>query len=321
VDKALTPQQQPRFIKFYDSKTRFSMIGTVGAGKTTVAACMLVTAHTKSNDDPDFFCETTELKSGIRVSASNLRRGIFPPKTVPTGNTTYESGLKIRRKGWLGEKFVHIPIVDVAGEDLQYILNEYQQDSTPTSINYRRLAALLDYIKQSQGFILILPAPRVFTNSSQIEAVPGALEGGIAEDPDVNLSRLLEAIITYKEQHRGRPIKGIAVVITKYDLFQKYAIKHNMHLYNSDGIENFMKTHFPDTNMQLKYLKAKGLVRFFPSHISLQYTEDGETERWNAPSKHYHNQPIIKRDNDRNIPIYSEESYMALFEYLEQFAS
>lgn len=142
LDQALSPnipEYQSEFIKYYAFKTRFAMLGTVGSGKTTVSACMLITAHTRSNDDPDFYCQTVERKSGIRVSASNLRRGIFPPKTIPTGNTTYESGLKIRRKTWHGEKFVHIPIVDVAGEDLQYLLSDFEMNYVPDTINYRRL--------------------------------------------------------------------------------------------------------------------------------------------------------------------------------------
>jgi hypothetical protein len=320
LDNALsptTPAYQQTFIRNYDFKTRFAMLGTVAAGKSTVAGCMLVTAHTKSNDDPTFYCQTVELKSGIRISASNLRRGIFPPKTKPTGNTTYESGIKIRRTSMWGDKFVHIPIVDVAGEDLQYLLGDFDMNNIPNTVNYKRLSALLTYIKESQGFIIVLPAPRVFTSSGQMENEPDDL----AEDPDVNLSRLLEKIVQYKEQHRGNPIKGIAVVITKYDLFQDYAIKHNMNLYSPGGIDQFMRIHFPDTNMQLKYLKEKGLVRFFPSHVGLEYNENGVVERWNAPGKHYDKKPKVKRVADRNIPEYSERAYMALFDYLEQFAS
>jgi len=319
LDNALSPTtpEYQTFVRNYDFKTRFAMLGTVASGKSTVAGLMLVTAHTKSNDDPDFYCQTVELKSGIRISASNLRRGIFPPKTKPTGNTTYESGIKIRRKSLFGEKFVHIPIVDVAGEDLQYLLGDFDMDTVPNTVNFRRLSALLDYIRDSQGFIIVLPAPRVFTATGQIEAEPDDL----AEDPDVNLSRLLEKIVEYKEQHRGNPIKGIAVVITKYDLFQDYAVKHKMNLYSPGGIDQFMRIHFPDTNMQLKYLKEKGLVSFFPSHVGLEYDEESNVERWNAPSKHYHNKPKVKRVVERNIPEYSESAYMALFDYLEQFAS
>ena len=65
---------------------------------------MLVTAHTRSNDDPNFYCRLVEHKSNLRVAASNLRRGIFPPKTIPMGRTTQEAGLQIIRKSMFGEK-------------------------------------------------------------------------------------------------------------------------------------------------------------------------------------------------------------------------
>jgi hypothetical protein len=279
---------------------------------------MLVTAHTRSNDIPDFYCQTVEHKSNVRVSASNLRRGIFPPKTIPTGNSTYESGLKIRRTSMWGDKFVHIPQVDVAGEDVQTILNDFEMGYTPETVNFRQLSQLIDYIKNSQGFIITLAAPRIFmAGNNQQEVEPD----GLAEDPDVNISRLLEKILEHKQKHRGNDIRGIAVVITKYDQSQNYLIKNNMDLYKPGGITNFMETHFPDTNTQLKYLKKKNLVRFFPSHVDLEYNEDGSIARWNAPGRHYHDKPKVKRIAERNIPSYSENSYMALFEYLEKFAS
>jgi len=304
-------------MRHYDTKTRFAMIGTVGAGKTTIGANLLITAHTKSDDEPNFYCRVIEYKSNIRVAASNLRRGIFPPKTVPTGNSTYESGLELRWKGVFGEKYVHIPIIDVAGEDLQYMLESYNVGNPQQHINYLRLKDLIQYIKESEGFIIALPAPRAYIGNTQIEAEPEDL----AADPDVNLSRLLEQIINYKRQNRGTPIRFIAVVITKYDIFQDYAVKNNMNLYEAGGIDNFMRTFFPDTNMQLKYLRDKGLVKFYPSYVSLEYDEDKNVQKWNAPGTPYHNTPIIARDPKKNKPKYAESSYMTLFDDLEPFAS
>jgi len=310
-DQATQPSQ-PLFLRRYDTKTRFALVGTVGAGKTTICANLLITAHTKSNDEPNFYCRVIEHKSNIRVAASNLRRGVFPPKTVPTGNSTYESGLELTWRGVLGEKHVHIPIVDVAGEDIQYMLESYNMGETPShSINYQRLKDLVQYIKESEGFIIALPAPRAFVGNSQIEPEPEDL----AADPDVNLSRLLEQIINYKRSHGGKAIKFVLVVITKYDLFQDYAIKNGMNLYQQGGIEIFMQTFFPDTNMQLKYLKDKGLVKFYPSYVSLEYDEDGKMLTWNDGT------PRVARDPKKNKPKYAESAYMQMFKDLEPFAN
>lgn len=302
---------QPLFLRHYDTKTRFAMIGTVGAGKTTISANLLITAQTKSDDEPNFYCRVIEYKSNLRNSASNLRHGRFPPKTIPTGNSTYESGLELRWTGIFGEKYVHIPIVDVAGEDIQFMLEGYNIGEAQQHINYRRLKDLVQYIKESEGFIIALPAPRAYVGSSQIEPEPEDL----AADPDVNLSRLLEQIINYKRNNRGKPIKYIAVVITKYDLFQDYATKNNMNLYEQGGIEHFMRVHFPDTNMQLKYLKDKGLVKFYPSYVSLEYDEDGNVMTWEDGT------PRVARDPKKNKPKYAESAYMQLFKDLEPFAS
>lgn len=323
VEKTLSPEQpqrSPRFIKQYDDKTRFSLIGTVGSGKTTICANLLVTAQTKSNEEPNFYCRVIEHKSNIRVAASNLRHGKFPPKTIPTGSSTYESGLELRWKTrWGGEKYVHIPIIDVAGEDIQYMLEDYNmEEDTSDKIDYNRLKDLIHYIKESEGFIIVLPAPRAFIGANtQIEPEPEDL----AADPDVNLSRLLEQIINYKREHRGKAIKFIAVVITKYDLFQNYANKNRMNLYEQGGIENFMRTFFPDTNMQLKYYKDKNLVKFYPSYVTVEYNEKGETLYWNAPDSDFHGTPVVARIPKQNIHKYAESSYFTLFDDLEPFAS
>jgi hypothetical protein len=313
IDKALNPEQQPSFITHYDSKTRFSMIGTVGAGKTTINALMLVTAHTKSNDDPGFYCRVREFKSGLRESAANIRQGKFPPKTIPTGVSNYESGLQLTRdRGWpLGEKHLHLPIVDVAGEDIQIMLSEYDQSPRLNTLNYNAAKTLIQYIKSSEGFIIALPAPRAHLGDTQLEPEPE----DTVNDPDVNISRLLEQILNYKERTRGSKIRGIAVVITKYDLMMARAVDLGMDLYTEGGIENFMEVCFPDTNMQLKFLRNKSLVRFFPSYIDTKKDEHGHTLKWPNGS------PIIEVNKATRRPSYSESSYMALFNYLEQFAS
>ena len=309
---------QGKFIKYYnDLKVRFAMIGTVGAGKTTEAAKMLITAHTRSQDDPNFFCRVIEHKSNIRVSASNLRRGIFPPKTIPMGRTTHEAGLQIIRKGMFGEKKVHIPILDFAGEDIQYMLEDYDDDVPEASMNWQRIKELLEYLKDSQGIILTLPAPRAFVGTSQMEPEPEDL----AADPDVNMSRLLEQVLNYKEKHRGSDLKAIVCVITKYDLFQTYAIANDMDLYEPGGIENFMNVCFPDTNMQLKYLQNKGIVRFFPSHVELKRDQNKQPMFWNALGTNYNGSPIVDVDLKTRKPKYSEGPSMAMFDFLEQFAS
>jgi hypothetical protein len=247
------------------------------------------------------------------------KAAMTPPSTaeqssigvVPTGASSYESGLQLRWKTWRGERNVHIPLVDVAGEDIQLMLEDYDQGTRTTLPNYRTAVDLIRYIKDSEGFILALPSPRAYLGNEQLEPEPEDL----AADPDVNLSRLLEQVLNYKEKTRGKKVKGVAVVITKYDLLAPYAVSMGMDLYTAGGIDRFMEVCFPDTNMQLKYLKDKGLVKFFPSHVQVLRGEDGSVVTWPNSS------PKIEVNPNTRKPKYSEESYMALFDYLEQFAN
>lgn len=311
-----TPQQPPKYITPFESKTRFTMIGPVGSGKTTIAGLMLVTAETRSQEELGFYCNVLEHGSQIRQTAWSLRAGRFPPKTVPTGRYAYEAGLEISKQGFFGEKKVHIPLIDVAGEDQQLMLAKYvSPQAVRNPVNYLTAKTLLNYMKSSKGFILTLCAPRVPMPGLDLEKEPQ----GISEFPDVNIARMLQETINFK---KGKNIEGIAVVITKWDILQPYLIENQgIDLYEPGGVDQFMNIYFPGTSMQLKRLKDQGIVRYFPSHVSLQKNEDGEVQYWgpnnpkiNIITKDLEEKPCLKPD-------YSEASYMALFDYLESFAS
>lgn len=311
-----TPQQQAKYITPFESKTRFTMIGPIGSGKTTIAALMLVTAETRSQDEPAFYCNVLEHGSQIREAAWSLRAGRFPPKTEPTGRYAYETGLEITKQGFLGEKKVHIPLIDVAGEDQQIMLVKYEGPrAVRNPVNYLTAKTLLNYMKSSKGFILTLCAPRVPIPGLDLEREPE----GISNFPDVNIARMLQEVLNYK---KGKNLEGLAVVITKWDILQPYLIeKHGIDLYEPGGIEQFMNVYFPGTTMQLKQLAKKVDIQYFPSHVSLQKDENGEVQYWgpndpkvNIITKDAEEQPCLKPD-------YSEASYMALFDYLESFAN
>jgi hypothetical protein len=319
-----TPQQQPKYVTPFESKTRFTMIGPVGSGKTTIAALMLITAETRSQDEPGFYCNVLEHGSQIRQAAWNLRAGRFPPKTVPTQQYAYESGLEILRKKFIGDKKIHVPLIDVAGEDQQLMLVKYEgPKAVRNPINYVTAKTLLNYMKSSKGHILTLCAPRVpipgLDLDKQLETEPE----GISNFPDVNISRMLQEVINYK---KGKNIEGIAVVITKWDILQPYLIeKQGIDLYTPGGVEQFMNVYFPGTSMQLKRLKDQGIVRFFPSHVSLQKDENGNVEYWgpNEPKVEVVTKELDEDGKEKPClkPKYSEGPYMEMFDFLESYAS
>lgn len=313
----LEPQkrQPPKYITPFDSKTRFTMIGPVGSGKTTIAALMLITAETRSQDEPTFYCRLIEHGSQIREDSWNLRSGRFPPKTIPTGTYAYEAGLEITKKRLLGPKNVHIPLIDVAGEDQQLMLRKFlSPQEVRNPVNYVTAKQLIEYLKSSEGIILTLCAPRVPIPGLDLEAEPS----GISSFPDVNISRMLQEVIAYK---KGRNIKGIAVVITKWDILAPHLAEKGINLYESGGIEQFMNIYFPGTTMQLKHFTDKNIVQYFPSHVDLKRDEQGKVLCWPDGSPIVN---VVTKDAMGNaclLPDYSQASYMSLFDYLEGYAS
>jgi len=316
VKSLLHGPDQPKYITPFESKTRFTMIGPVGAGKTTIAALMLITAETRSQDEPNFYCNVLEYGSKIREADWSLRSGHFPPKTVPTGQYAYETGLEIISKRFLRDKKVHIPLIDVAGEDQQLMLAKYVgPKATRNPVNYLTAKTLLKYMKSSKGFILTLCAPRVPIPGLDLEREPE----GISNFPDVNMARMLQEVRNYK---KGKKIEHVFVVITKWDILQPYLIeKQGIDLYAPNGIKQFMNIYFPGTTMQLKQLEDKGMVKYYPSHVKLVKDEKGKVEYWGPGDPKVN---VVTKDAEENpclLPDYSQASYMALFDDLEALAS
>jgi hypothetical protein len=288
------------------------MLGTVGSGKSTISAAIVLTAQTLSSLRPNFFCRVLENTSNILADASNLRRGRFPIKTNPYQTYPPESGLLMIWKGAIGEKRVQVPICDVAGEDIQEMIRR-SQASTLDNSSFNANVNLINYVKDSDGFILAVPASRALIHYGGLTLEPEAAEMEV--DPDVNLARILSAVKSHKDQSHGKPIKGIAVVITKWDLLAPYAQNWGMDLYDSSGkgLSNFMDICFPATSMELK---AAGLdkVKFFPSHVQVAHTDSGAVKKWPDGSD------MIETIPERRLPKYSEQSYVNLFEWLKTFA-
>ena len=299
--------------KLYKYKTRFSFLGTVGSGKTTVAGGIVLTAQTLSSLLPEFKCRILEGSSGVRVAASNLRDGRFPPKTPANLPAPAEAGLLLYWGGLLREKKVQIPVCDVSGEQVQQAIQKHGTQMYPTAEAYSQLSQLQRYVYDADGFIIALPSSRalIFADGARLEKEPT----GIANDPDVNLPRILDSVFEYKERSGGKKIKGIAVVITKWDLMQPFAQKMNMDIQSAEGLQNFMTAAFPDTMMSLK---AYGLdnVRFFPSYFKVKRDSKGNVEKWSDGTDR-----IEKHESILRMPKYPEKSYVNLFEYLKSFAT
>jgi len=313
VSNLFKSDTEPMLSSTYKYKTRFSMIGTVGSGKSAVVAGIVLTSMTKSADNKGFRCRVLENETNIIEDVSNLRQGRFPQKTPAHQAYVPEAGLLAYYPGMFGlsDKKVQIPICDLAGEDIQYSIRSHRRRNPLDPASFQINMRLIEHLKKSDGYILVVPASRalLFQNNMQIEE--GSPE--LSKDPDVNLHRILSEMITYKERVRGKRIKGIAVIITKWDLIMPFAEDIGMDVYTPEGLEFFMKRCFPGTSMELK---AYGLnkVRFFPSYFQAMRRKDLSVIKWpdNSDRIDMH---------DLRMPKYSEDSYMQLFEWLKGFAT
>jgi hypothetical protein len=307
----------------YACKTKFSLIGTVGAGKSTTAALIALTTQTLSSSRTDFFCRIIERNSNIYGDVANLRMGKFPEKTVAYNQFATESGLLLARKSTFGMKQLQMPICDVAGEDLQLTIKQYANALGPIgNAAYSAAFNTTRYVKECDGMILITDASRVILDSegSQIKSED---DSHLHKDPDVNLVRMLNDVFDYREQMR-KPLKGIAVVITKWDVLKPHVERLGLDLFNpsQQDMATFMDTFYPSVAQAVKsYLLTNKTVsiQYFPTYVEIDRNEDGSEKKW-ADGKPKVKPKASTQISDMRKPSYSEQSYANLIEWLLGFA-
>lgn len=301
----------------YKSKCSFALLGTVGSGKTTVSGFITLTAITMSAyQQGKFICDVIESKSGILEAQSMLRQGRFPPKTDPNSPLPYESGLLMQWNSRFRNREMHLPICDVAGEVVADLASKYRDGMYDLEEKTMRdVAFLVDEIKDRDGYILTVPAPRapLFRDGRVLEEEKGAL----TSDPDVNLSRILEAVIAYKREQKMHPIQSIAVIVTKYDMVKNICENEGMDLYDESGVgfRNFMNTCFPATANKLRFFGLEN-VQFFPSEVEIH-----EDKTWDDGTPRI---KVLRRRPDGTpcrVPKYPEQQYVRLINYLKEFAA
>jgi len=309
------PKAQPIMpTQLYAYKTRFAMLGPVGAGKTTVSALTVLAAQVSSSEILHFRCRVLEGTSSVLEAVSSLRQGHFPAKTPAHARHAAESGLLLRHKGFWGEKKIQVPIVDIAGEDIELMIQHYRTGSTPIGrAAYSLAKSLISYVKQSDGYILCVDASKALGVKGYNQP-----SSTVQVDPDNDLHRILSEIFIHKERSRGNTIKGIAVVITKWDTIEPYASNWGMDIYDEsgEGLKEFMDVCFPNTSMILKdYGFGFGAnIKVFPSYIAVERDSTGEVKRWPDEKEKI----VVK---NRRMPSCDLQSYMNLIQYLLSFAT
>jgi hypothetical protein len=324
--KKPAPTQTESIDKTYRFKTRFAEVGTIGSGKTTTSTLLVTTSQTMSHLLPDFSCMTLPGSTNIIDYVSKMRTGHFPPKTSASNSLRHEAGLLLRWGKRFGPaKQMNIPICDLAGEKLQSMIQSLafrlQNPTSQEALNINK--GLIDYVRNCEGYILVAPASRAmaFRDGLQLEKETEDEEkSGISADPDANLYKFMQDIMSEKERSKGKPIKAIAVVVTKWDVLMPYAQEMGIDLddLTGQGIQTFMETFFPQTTSLLKFIQKNNSniqLRFFPSYVKIQRDAEGKPERWPDGGLKIEMEPNLR------IPKYWAQSYVDLINYLGTFAS
>lgn len=298
-----------------ERERRASVFGMVESGKTTTLAelevvCVEYANKTnKKGSKTKFRYLLRERTSGIRQACGEFRQGMFPEKTPP--NHVFEA---IFTMGWdksFGKReIIHLPICETAGETFGKMLDRFQNGQYDINPTMQDAASIHDYILDTDAIVLIAPVTRPLG----IEVEKGAK----LNLPDVNLSRLLSGIYGYKmEDVRSnpnyRPIRGIAVFLTKYDGAKTYLETKHMDLKTEEGVHAFMSKYFPETYAVLGWYGLEN-VKFWPTGLEIETAKNEVGEI--VPIKHPLNPSRgwkIKVDHNRNMPRGDYEQQMYEF--------
>lgn len=284
---------------------RVVVVGTQGSSKTTSLGCLSLTCDIKTMNDPKFSAYIEEKTSGILQVPSDLCQGKFPDATL--AGYFYEANMVMTWKTRFGKKTVVLPFCETAGEDMEKLIGPYSKSIYQRNPKYKESQILVNHICNSSGYIVTLPVSRarMFDGKAMEEESKDLLP-----DPDVNIRRILAAIIGYKRDMKSKPIEGIAVLLTKYDMIMLDAKARGMDLYDHDGAEKFLRTYFRQTCSLLKHYDLLPNVKFFPVHVQAKTIEKSDH------TLEFTNEILV--DPMRNLPEYSEQSFLDLIEWIRE---
>lgn len=304
----------------YHYKKRFVLVGTVGAGKSSVITALYLTAMTLSAQVEGFICNVIEGASNILDDVSRLRRGYYPIKTDPLPYPI-EPGLVLTWKTMWGERNLQIPTCDVSGETYHYMMQREKGVENEAEVMVDQ--SLIGYLEQADALLPVVAASRalMFPDDLRLEKVPKDLvDKSISEDDDVNLARIINTFQLHKQQAH-KQIDAVGLIIHKWDLIKPYAQKAGMDVYDPSGkgFKKFMDVCYPTTSMALKRLTLQGKVKIFPSHIETLRDADGNVVKWSNGDPRVATLRDVGIQGER-MPLYSEQTYIEFFNWAKNYA-
>ena len=332
-------------------KNQITMIGTIGAGKSSHFAGLIKAADRKVSTSRDteypFRYIIDEGSSNIIHDVSALRAGHFPPKTSASKRSYMEPGatfewMHIKRVAGqtitLSKKQAKMPILDLAGEDLVKLIEKVKEardlDSLST-VDAENAERITNKVNQSSGLMLIIKATRAQGLGFELEKETCDITG-MSIYSDANLARMVNGIIRYKHKHpESPPLKGVAIIITAWDGLAPVAKKISQitgvpfdpldEKISSESLDRFVYACFPSTHAAITSLGISN-IRYFPSYFLVERDNKGEPLNWDGTDK-----AKIKRvdlfDSERpwqdnaNTIFDSEKWFFREIDWLQEYAT
>ncbi len=257
-----------------------SVFGMQQAGKTTVLGlleCVCINYANETNrpgSRSKFYSLIVERSSGIRQVAGELRQGMFPERTP--ANRTFEADYLMRWGSKIGQKQIRLPFCETGGEAFTAMLQRWGKGQYAIKPDMEEADLIFDYILNTDAIILILAITRPLGLETEI--------GAPLNLPDVNAARLLSGIFGYKmEDERKnpmgyRPIRGVAVFLTKYDAAERVLANSHINLNTKEGLHMFMSKYFPETYATLSWYGLDN-VRFWRTGLTIETEKDPVTQK------------------------------------------
>lgn len=308
----------PRLTPKPEQERRASVFGMVESGKTTILGLLEVVCvdyankANKPGSKTKFHFLVQERTSGIRQAGSELRQGMFPEKTGT--DKVFEADFMMRFDKTFGKQHLRLPFCETAGETFTKLLDRFGKGQYDISPAMQDAALIHDYVLDTDAIVLIAPVTRPL--GLEVE------QGAALNLPDVNLARLLSGIYGYKmEDQRSnpnhRPIRGIAVFLTKYDAVKNWLETKHMSLETQEGVHIFMSKYFPETYAVLGWYGLEN-VKFWATGVEIE-TEKNELGKI-VPKRHPLNPDRgwkIKVNHNRNVPVFTEKPFYEFIDWLK----
>lgn len=283
--------EQPARPRSRSDENNVCLIGIEGAGKSTCAGLILLTALDIANTPSNKATLLIEEKTlPIRTIADALRKGFFPPST-PRGES-FEAFLNLKFKQRVRTLAVNIGITDIAGETLREVM-DYIASGRFEMPDAERIHDANRFVLDASSFLLVVDLQRLILQQK-------------TDSQDAEFSRFIDLLMRWKKFSKRSPrTKCIGLVFTKYDTVKNMlAADENISLDSDNGRQDFMNKFMPQTSLGLRSKVTERVINTFYSSVKLETDEEGRSTG------------RIRLIPGKRWPVYSVKEYARMISWL-----